>query len=143
MIWVPKLRYPVTSGTILTLTLPMRYWTERMSSIGGFAESASGTRAARTIRRDYLLDVVFRIDEGELADVQTFVAWAQDHAPSPFDFWPDKTGSSVSALLINPMQGSDLTPSRGESGSDLEVPLTLRKSDGTPWALSYYPAIEV
>lgn len=141
MRWLPSFSYPAEDGTTFTLSLPLKPWTERMLSIGGFRESAAGVRAARTVRRDYLLDLTLRFDESELATLRAFVEWAQDNPATAFTFWPDASDSETSfdAILISPMQGTDLIATRGETISDMTAQITLRLAAGGPWDLVYYP----
>lgn len=139
--WTPKFEYPV-AGTVLTLTRPMRHWSRRKITVGGMREAASGARAARTIRRDFLLDIVLRIDESELTAVETLHSWMEDNIGTAFRFWPDVgvAGTSFDCVLVKPVHGEDLTPVRSsEFASDLEVSLTLRRSNGAAWTLAWYP----
>lgn len=140
--WVPKFQYPA-AGTVLALATPMRHWQRRQHTIGGLRESASGTaRAARTIRRDYLLDLTLRVDEAELAAFELFIAWAQDNPATAFTFWPDVAvpGTSYACFLIAPVHGEEFTaPRDGEFASMLNPAITLRRTDGAAWPLVWYP----
>lgn len=139
--YVPRFQYPV-AGTTLTLTQPMRHWERRQNTVGGWRQAASGVIAARTIRRDYLLDLILRVDESELASVETMIAWMQDNPSTAFTFWPDTDvgGTSFSSLLISPLPGEELrAPRASEFASTLEVALTIRRSTGATWPLAWYP----
>ena len=141
-LWAPKFKYPTSSGTSLTLTRSMRHWTERMATVGGFRESASGTaRASRVIRRDHLLDTVVRITEGERAALRAMVAWAHDNPGTGIDLWPDvaTVGTVFVVYLVSPMPPDELTFQRNaEFPSDLETLLTWRRTNGTPFDLVWY-----
>jgi len=140
--WVPKFQYPATTGTQLTLARPMGFWEHRQETVGGFRDSAAGVRAAITIRRDYLLDIVLRFPEDNLDDVETMVAWMQDNPSTAFTFWPDVdvTGTSYASLLVSPGIGESLRATRnGTFKSDLETTLTLKRSNGAAWPLVWYP----
>lgn len=136
----PRVQYPV-AGTILTFTRTMRYWSRRKNTQGGMRESASGTaRAAFTIRRDYLLDITLRFPETELSAVETMHAWMEDNIGTAFRFWPDVaiTGTSFDCYLVSPVQGEDLAPTRADLPSDLEVTLTIRRTNGASFGLAWY-----
>lgn len=143
MMWIPKLRYPATSGTQLTLTRPMRHWSQPMDSVGGFRKSASGTaRASYTIRRDRLLQLILRFDEAENAAIRAFIEWAQDNPNTGFDFWPDVAvvGTLFVCYLESPVVGERWEPQRNQDfASDLEASIVLRRTNGSAFDLSWYP----
>lgn len=140
---VPKFNAPTGgAGTDYVFSLAQREWDRRPEVIGGYREAAVRTvRAARTISRTYMLDVVLRVRESEISMVETLVAWMQDNPNTAVEWWPDKDVAleSFDVLLVAPMPGEgDLDFARSDVGGIREVTLTLIKDDGTAWDLEYY-----
>lgn len=139
----PKFVYPSTSGTVFILMYPMRHWTRRQQTVGGHRVAAAGhpNVAARTVRRDYLLDVVLRLHETELDAAESLIAWAQDNPATTFDFLPhfDGTAGSYPSYLISPVQEEEFTPQRNsEVASVFETTLTFKRSTGASWPFAWY-----
>jgi hypothetical protein len=142
MKWIPKFRYPGTSGTVLTLTRSQGLWTPRVETIGGHRRAAVPTVAASfTIARLRTLDLLIRFDENEYDNIETMVEWMQDNPMTAVDYWPDKdvAGTSYTILLVSPVQGEAFAPARNPSfTSDYEIVLTVMRSGGTSWGAQPY-----
>lgn len=130
-------------GNLWLFELPQREWRRRPDVVGGFREAAVPTvRAARTISRVYLLDIVLRVYESEITMAEEMVAWMQDHPNEPFGFYPihdEDITVAFSSLLVSPMPGSgnlDFPPS--DFPGVAEVSLTLVRADGSSWDLEFY-----
>lgn len=143
MKWVPKFRYPATTGTVLNLVRSQGHWTQSNEPTGGFRRAAVVTVAASfTISRMRMLQVHIRFDEGEYAAVESLVEYMQDHPMTPVDMWLDKADNDTlyQVLLVSPVHGERWSPQRTEGfESDYETDLTFINAAGSSWgSLPFY-----
>lgn len=136
---VPKLTRGMTSWTG---SLPCT-WTERVARTGGGEIAANGTPSNYVIATFPLLDVVLRIAESEWSTLASFLLDA-DAAGASFTFQPDKdvVGTTFTVYLESPSVRfqEDLRYQRDEGDpGTLLVPITLRRTSATPFALPLYP----
>lgn len=141
---VPVFRYG-PADTLVRLSLPVRPWSERIQTIGGFEKIDSGARESWTHRRDRILALVLRFDEYERPAVDRMIEWLQDFAGGPADVWLseddyDAALDPISFFLESPMQGADFNPARSTEPGLWDAPIEITREDGAPWSVPYFAA---
>jgi hypothetical protein len=130
------------ASTTLATTVPMRAPVPRGASYGGFSRVASGSRDSfRVGPRERLLVITVRVYEGaQWVALEALVDWAQDHAGTPFLFYPDGLAAAAySVYLDTPKLGEPFAPTRAsDDPAVFEAQLVLAKADGTSWAYAYF-----
>lgn len=141
--WMPKFRYPATTGTFLTLTYPLKRW-HYMAPIlvGGRRESAAGIVAVHRIARRYPFTLNIRLHESEIGAFLDMIAYMQDNPNTEVTFWPQASVSATSfgILLVSPVD-EDGTLALEEAAYSVEhdVGIVLRRADGQKWTTRFYP----
>lgn len=105
---IPKLRYPATSGTVLTLSRPIqKRWTPGRISYGGQDMSASGVPEVFIVNKFHTLAIDVRVAPSEWAGMQAFLDWWDNNAAA-FDLFPRKDeGTFYPCYLVDPATGSE------------------------------------
>lgn len=131
----------VTPAGAATLTgaLPQRPWDYDVPVHGSARWTATGVPVPDISREDMDLDVLLRFEEPDWPVVEAFLLQVQDC--QAFDYFPDAldTATSYEVYLVRPHAGEEITPQRmGDYVPGFDLTLTLRKVDGTLWALEYH-----
>ena len=137
MLWRrSRFTYDVTD---YTTELPVRAWNYRTPTVGGSRKSATGVPASYVMRREDILVVTLRFHEWDWLTVRALVVWGQ--AAEPFDWFPDADeATSYEVYLESPAAGTDIVPTRlSDFPRVLELTIEIRKVDGTPWDVEYWP----
>ena len=120
-------------------SLPVRAWDRSTPTVGGSRTSAAGVPASYIVRRDHVLRVTLRFYETEWENVHAMIAWGQ--LAETLLWYPDANvaGTSFEVYLDSPLAGEDIAPSRSSDyPRTMEVTVSLRTVDGSPWGLNYY-----
>ena len=115
-----------------TCSWPARPWTPSDATVGGTKVSAGGVPASYVVRRDALLEVPLRFDEGEYPFLLALVAWGQQGLPIA---WTpdveDATLGTFTVYLEAPAPGSTWKPTRDTAYLRvMEYTITLRAQAG-------------
>lgn len=138
---LPNLPRLTRTSQTWTGTLPCT-WTEAVARTGGGERAANGTPSNYVVGTFPLLRVILRVLESEWSTLVTFLL-AVDGAGTSFTFHPDTNeATSFTVYLDSPsvMNGEEINYTRddGDPGV-LLVPITLRRTTATPFALPLYP----
>ena len=140
--WKWRIRYPSTSGTVITGGFSMRPWRRRLHVEGKGRKLANGARESFALRTDRFRRFNLRVTETEFQALETFIAWAHANWGTSFDFDQGSktgaTGTYYACYLETPKPGEDFTDAPSEYPGYVEVSLELQKVDGTAWAEIFY-----
>ena len=121
-----------------TTPLPVTAWLPAETTVGGSRVAGSGVPASYMVRRDGLIDLTLRFEEGGWPDVLALVQFGQ--TAESFLWQPDALGTEAFAVYLDiPAPGAKWAPTRdGQNPRLMLLTLTLRLVDGSsPW-LAYF-----
>lgn len=126
-----------------TAALPIRPWNRDVPTVGGSKTSGAGVPASYLVRKDHNLIIVVQFFESEWPAFEQVLDWGQ-HAEI-IEWVPDffnTPGTSFQTYLEDPLAGTSIRPQRSTQYVRAhELAITLRKVDGTPWALEWLPVV--
>lgn len=138
--WIPRI---VWNGVTFNLTFPQRRWEYETMGNGGSGR-AGHKREAFNKFWDELMHVNIRFFEWEWPDVNNFIRWAMSTPGTSFTVRMDQDDalSAVEVYLEAPILGDNVRPVRAPEGIGelYDLPLTLRKTDGTRFDFRMYQA---
>lgn len=138
--WIPRI---VWNGVTFNLTFPQRRWEYETQGDGGSAR-AGHKREAFNRLWDELLYINLRFFEWEWPDVNNFIRWAMANPGTSFVVRMDQDDalSAVDVYLESPVMGDKVHPTRAPEGIGelYDLPLVLRKTDGTRFDFRMYQA---
>jgi hypothetical protein len=138
MKWIPKVVY---NAVTFEFTQPQKLWRPKNKGIGGTDRSASGVVESFKVNREYIIRLVLRFRESELADVDAWLTWAQDNQGTPFDFYFDKDDGTTlyTVLLEKPsFEDGEIEPDRADRHGIYEIAVELRNSEDERFNVQAY-----
>lgn len=113
---------------VLPFTYSMGMWTPQRAVQGGMAESATGIPETFVTRKDAILQIRLRFQEGGWPIVQHWIDWCfQMGSRGSFNFYPHNiAGQYYITWLVSPKMNERWSPVRLQQQDIFELPVTLR-----------------